>query len=309
VLALALACLLVEPRTLSSGSLLSMLPFASILAIASVGQGLTIQQRGIDFSIAGVVSMSALIVTRFPDGDSSKLLPAILIALSVAVIVGLANGLAIIKLRITPLIATLAVNALILGAIASYARSTGKSATDNLSTFAVDKTVGIPNTVLVALAFAVAFWFMLGHTAVGRRFTAVATNFDAGQAAGLRVDRFTIATYVLAALCYATAGILLAGYVKTPALDIGNSYLLASITAVIIGGTPLGGGRGSVIGTALAALFLTQLNAFTDALGAPPSTTLLVQAAAIAVAVLGRRVSIVRLLRRGVAGMRRARLA
>ena len=70
-------------------------------------------------------------------------------------------------------------------------------------------------------------------------------------------------------MCFATAGILLAGYVRTPALDIGNPYLLATITAVVIGGTPLGGGRGSVIETALAALFLTQLTAFTDALSAP----------------------------------------
>ena len=97
----------------------------------------------------------------------------------------------------------------------------------------------------------------------------MSTSAQAGRAAGLRVDRYTVTTYVLAATCYATAGILLAGYVRTPALDIGNPYLLATITAVVIGGTPLGGGRGSVIETALAALFLTQLTFFTDALSAP----------------------------------------
>ncbi len=168
------------------------------------------------------------------------------------------------------LIATLAVNALLLGGIAAYSHNTGRSATDNLSSFAIDKTLGIPNTVFVALTFIVAFWFILSRTTGGWRFTAVSTSAQAGQAAGLRVDRYTVTTYVLAAMCFATAGILLAGYVRTPALDIGNPYLLATITAVVIGGTPLGGGRGSVIGTALAALFLTQLTAFTDALGAPP---------------------------------------
>ena len=159
--------------------------------------------------------------------------------------------------------------ALLLGGIAAYSHNTGRSATDNLSSFAIDKTLGIPNTVFVALTFIVAFWFILSRTTGGRRFTAVSTSAQAGRAAGLRVDRYTVTTYVLAAMCYATAGILLAGFVRTPALDIGNPYLLATITAVVIGGTPLGGGRGSVIETALAALFLTQLTAFTDALSAP----------------------------------------
>ena len=175
-----------------------------------------------------------------------------------------------IKKCCSALIATLAVNALLLGGIAAYSHNTGSSATDNLSSFAIDKTLGIPNTVFVALTFIVAFWFILSRTTGGRRFTAVSTSAQAGRAAGLRVDRYTVTTYVLAAMCYATAGILLAGYVRTPALDTGNPYLLATITAVVIGGTPLGGGRGSVIETALAALFLTQLTAFTDALGAPP---------------------------------------
>ena len=130
------------------------------------------------------------------------------------------------------------------------------------------------------------------------------------------MDRYTVTTYVLAAMCYATAGILLAGYVRTPALDIGNPYLLATITAVVIGGTPLGGGRGSVIETALAALFLTQLTAFTDALSArylvpghPPSTIMLVQAVAIAVAVLGRSAAVGAVVRRGIVSLRKPKPA
>ena len=221
-----------------------------------------------------------------------------------------------IKKCCSALIATLAVNALLLWGIAAYSHNTGRSATDNLSSFAIDKTLGIPNTVFVALTFIVAFWFILSRTTGGRRFTAVSTSAQAGRAAGLRVDRYTVTTYVLAAMCYATAGILLAGYVRTPALDIGNPYLLATITAVVIGGTPLGGGRGSVIETALAALFLTQLTAFTDALSArylvpghPPSTIMLVQAVAIAVAVLGRSAAVGAVVRRGIVSLRKPKPA
>ena len=284
LLALVVVSLVLQPTTLNSTSLLSMLPFASILAISSIGQGLTIQQRGIDFSIGGTLSLSAVIMTRYPNGHDSELLPAIALALAVAVVIGLANGLAITKLRITPLIATLAVNAIVVGAVLSYSQSVGQSAPARLSNFAVDKTFSIPNTVLVTIAFVAVFAITLGRTVTGRRFSAVSTGPPAARVAGLHVDRYTVATYVVASLCYATAGILVAGYVQTPSTDVGTSYLLASITAVVIGGTPLGGGKGNVVGTALAALFLSQLYALIAALGAAASWQLLIQAGAIAIA-------------------------
>lgn len=287
LIALVFLSLILEPSTLSGASLLSMLPFASILAIGSVGQGLTIQQRGIDFSIVGTISLSAVIVTRFPGGHDSRLLPALAIIFGVAVAVGLANGIAITKLRITPLIATLAIGAVVAGVALSYSQSVGETAPPGLSSFAVAKTIGIPNTVLVTIGFVAVFAFALARTVLGRRFSAVSVLPPSARAAGLRVDLYTTATYVLASLCYATAGVLVAGYVQTPSTDVGTSYLLASITAVVIGGTPLGGGRGNIVGTALAALFLSQLYALIAALGAAVSWQLLIQAGAIAIAAGG----------------------
>jgi ribose transport system permease protein len=88
----------------------------------------------------------------------------------------------------------------------------------------------------------------------------------------------------VAAVCYALAGILLAGHVQTAVPDAGNSYLLPVIAAVVVGGTPFTGGRGSVVATAVAAVFLTQLLQVVLALGAPSSTQLIVQSIAIAAA-------------------------
>jgi ribose transport system permease protein len=281
---LLLASAILEPDTLSHSALLSMLPFAAILAIASVGQGLTIQQGGLDFSVAGAMSMAGIVVTGHAAGDESKLLESILFALAVVGVAGLISGIAISRLRITPIIATLAVNALLVGAVQSYSHSAPKAATDNLSSFSIGKTLGIPHTVLIAAAFVIVAAVVLARTTVGRRFVAIGENPAAAAAAGLRVERYLVVTYVLAALCYGVAGIVFAGYIKSPNIDLGNPYLLASITAVVIGGTALGGGRGQLVGTAVAALFLTQLDFLISALGGPESVALLVQSAAIAVA-------------------------
>ncbi|MEN3281811.1 MAG: ribose transport system permease protein [Solirubrobacteraceae bacterium] len=282
--ALAVASEVLEPGTLSSSALLSMLPFAAILAIAAVGQGLTIQQGGLDFSVAGSMSMSAIVVTGHAAGDESKLVPAIAMALGIVALAGLVNGIAIARFRVTPIIATLAVNALLVGAVQSYSHSAPKAATDDLSTFAIGKTVGIPHTVLIAIVFVVVTSAVLARATIGRRFVAIGTSPPAARAAGLRVERYLVATYVIAALCYGVAGIVQAGYIKSPNIDLGNPYLLSSITAVVIGGTALGGGRGQIVGTAAAALFLTQLNSLISALGGPASVALLVQSAAIAIA-------------------------
>jgi ribose transport system permease protein len=281
---LVIACAIFEPSTLSGSAVLSMLPFAAILAIAAVGQCLTIQQGGLDLSVAGSMSLAAAIVTGHASGHDDRLAAAIMMALVAVLIGGFLNGIAISKLRITPIIATLAVNALLVGTVQSYTNSAPKQATANLSHFAVEKTLGIPNTVIVAAVFVIVIALVISKTVVGRRMVAIGANPSGARAAGLRVSRYVIGTYVAAAFCFGVAGIVLAGYLRTPGPEVGNPYLFSSITAVIVGGTAFGGGRGRIIGTAIAAIFLSQLEAFLTATGAPFSVVLLVQAGAIAIA-------------------------
>jgi len=285
LLVLVVLCAIFEPATLKGNAVLAMLPFAAILAIAAIGQCLVIQQGGIDFSVAGSMTLAAAIVTGHANGDEGQLVGAIVMALVAVMIAGLINGIAISWLRITPIIATLATNALLVGAVQTYTNGIPKQATAGLHNFVVDKSLGLPHTVFLAAAFVIAAALVLNFTVVGRRFIVIGSNPLAAGAVGLPVPLYVIGTYVLAAFCYGVAGIVLAGYVKTPGIDIGNTYLLSTITAVVVGGTALGGGRGRIVGTALAALFLGQLQAFIGATGAPSSVSLLVQSATIAVAV------------------------
>lgn len=285
LLGLVVVCLFLAPGALTSSALLAMLPVTAILAVAAIGQSLTIQQGGIDFAVPGAMTLAAVIVTGFPNGDEGKLGLGILLALLAVVIAGLVSGLAITWLNITPIIATLAVNALLFGAVLTYASASPKSSTERLSSFAVERTLGVPNTVWVAVVFVVLAIIVQNRTVVGRRFLLIGASPAASRAMGLPVTRYLVGTYMIAALCYGVAGIMLAGYVVAPSLSLGNSYLLASITAVVIGGTSFGGGRARLAGTAVAALFLSLLNSLLSSLGAPSSTQLLVQSAAIAIAI------------------------
>ena len=117
----------------------------------------------------------------------------------------------------------------------------------------------------------------------------VGANPLAAQSSG-RVLRYQIGAYVVAAACYAVADVLLAGFVGFASPTAGSDYLLPSIAAVVVGGTPFTGGRGSVVASGASALFRAQLGQMALALGAGPAQQLLVQAVAIVAATSVRRV-------------------
>jgi ribose transport system permease protein len=122
-------------------------------------------------------------------------------------------------------------------------------------------------------------------TPAGRRFEGVGANETAALTAGLRVRRHRASAYIWAQLLYCLAAILHAGIVNQPTAYEGNNYLLPTVAAVVLGGTSLLGGRGNLVATAVAALFLSQLDQFVLALGVTYATRTLVQAAALAVGV------------------------
>jgi ribose transport system permease protein len=294
---------LLAPGSLGASALLSMLPFAAILAVAGIGQTLVVQQRGLDLSVPGMISLTTLIVTRVPNGADGRLPEALLLALVACLVAGLISGIAITRFGITPLVATLGVNALAIGAILQVTNGTSTAvAPPGLDAFAIGKTAGIPNTVIVAAVVIAIVTLVIRRTPPGRRFVAVGSSPTAAYVAGLRVRRYVIATYALAALAAGLAGVLLAGFLQTPGLLPGDSYLLPSIAAVVLGGTSLAGGAGSVLATAGGALFLTQLQQVVLGTGASPAAELVIQGLIIAVGMALRTVHWRRLALRAEGG-------
>jgi ribose transport system permease protein len=294
----------VEPQSLSRSSIQGMLPFAGVLAIVAVGQTLVIQQGGIDLSVPGVISLTVIICTVLPRGDSGKLGVAILAAYGAALASGLLTGFCVSRIGITPIVTTLGMNALLYGFDLAISGGTPTNTTAALNSFATAKPAGIPVPVVIAVAVTALVALVVKRTVVGRRFEAAGANPIAARAAGLRVQRQQLGGYVAANLLYCTAGILLAGIVTSPSAFQGDSYLLPSVAAVVLGGTSLLGGRGFVVATAVAALFLSQLEQVVLITGVSSAVQNLIEAAALAigVAIYGIRWSQLKGFRTTVAG-------
>jgi ribose transport system permease protein len=285
VVLLIVAGMVFAPTSVSHGSLQGTLPFAAVLAIVALGQTLVIQQGGIDLSVPGSVSLVVVITTFEPHGDDSRLLPAVLLALVVAIVAGLLNGVLIGRLGLNAIVATLGTNALLYAGVLGISGGSPRRTTNRLASIAGGDTVGIPNAILFAVAAVAITSTAMKSTVLGRRFEAVGSNPFAARATGLRVTRHRTAAYVWAQVLYWLAAVLLAGIVAQPTAFQGDAYLLPSVAAVVLGGTSLLGGRGNLVATAVAALFLSQLNQFVLALGVSFAVQTLVEAAALALGV------------------------
>ena len=273
------------PSAISQGAVLSMLPFAAVLAIVGLGQMLVVQQGGIDLSLPGSVSLAVVIVTHMPNENDALLLPAVLVAFAWAIGAGILNGFMVGRLGLNPIIATLGTNALLFGAVLGISGGIPRTTTRLLSQIAGGSTLGVPHAALFALVFLAIVSVMVKKTVVGRRFEAVGASPAAARATGLHYRTHRGAAYVWAQLLFASAGMLLAGITNQPTAFQGNSYLLTSVAVVVLGGTSLLGGRGFPAATVMAALFLSQLDQFVLALGVPFAVRTLVQAAALAIGV------------------------
>lgn len=278
---------IVAPGTVRAAPISSMLPFAGILAIVAAGQTIVIQQRGLDMSLAGMMTISGLLLAKlgFVTGSLLIAAPATLI---LAYLFGVANGLLVSRVNITPIVVTLATNAVLLGAVRTISGGSPMTAPEGLSAFSHQRVLGLPMTLILAVAFIAFISFATKRTVFGRRFVAVGANPAAAAAAGIPVLRYQVATYGVAAVCFSVAGMLFTGFIGSASQTAGNDYLLPAIAAVVVGGTPFTGGRGSVVASGVAALFMVQLGQMVLALGAGTAVQLLVQALAIILAVTVR---------------------
>lgn len=269
------------PSTVFPSAINSMLPFVAVLAVAAIGQHLVIQQRGLDLSVAGIMSFAAVMVSVFPARDAGVggTLLWVILTLAMGFGVGLFNGLLVTFLRVPPLVTTIGVNSLLLGATMYASRGFAQQVPPPLNAFGLGRFLGIPLMVYVAVVFTALVTLVLTRTAIGRRFIATSVNPDAAVAVSIRLDAYRIGTYALAGFCYAGAGVILSAYVLSPTVNAGLPYMLATIAAVVVGGNSIGGGqRGSVVATAIGALFLTYLGQLVLSIGFGTAAQDIVQA-------------------------------
>ncbi len=269
VVILYIASAILAPTSVSKVAQMGMLPFAACLAIVGLGQTLVIQQGGIDLSVAGAVSLTVVIVTWGPDRHDNRLIPAVIAAFAAAIITGFINGALVTKTKLNSIVATLGVNSLLYGVMMALSGGSPRRTTERLSHFTNDKTFGLQHSVYIGIIAAIIVTILIKRTVIGRRFEAVGANPRAAFATGLKVGRYQIGAYVSAQILYCLAGVVLGGVISQPTAYQGDDYVLPSVAIVVLGGTSLLGGRGFPAASALAALFLKQLDMFVLSLGVP----------------------------------------
>jgi ribose transport system permease protein len=287
VILLYLVSGLISPGMFQVSQALNILQIAAFLGIVAIGQTLALLVGGIDLSVAGVVTMSNIVVTSLMVGRSDTLIPALAISLLLAAAVGFINGSLITLARVTPLVATLGTNSILFGAALVY---TGGAPHGSISPeFAVcgqGHLFGLPVSTICWIAIGLAMAWITRQTTFGRRLYAVGANPTAARLMGVPINRILIATYVLSSVMACLGGLLLTSYIGSPSLGIGDQFLLTSVAAVVVGGTALSGGSGSILGTIGGAIFITELNSFTNIVRVSTGSRFVLQGAVIALSVL-----------------------
>jgi ribose transport system permease protein len=259
------------PALLGGVALSAIAPYGALLAITALGQMLVIITGGIDLSVPGTLTLAAAIMVGIGGQSNEKIVFAILAALGAAALIGLVNGVLIGGLKLNALIVTLAVGQVVIGVVNRYGRSFPVQAQvpAGWSAWTSTKILGVSPVFWLGLAITVLLVVGFRYTTVGRRFQVVGANPVAANVVGVRVNINQISAYVVAAMLYATAGVALAGLLRSPGLAAGATYLLGPIAAVVIGGASLTGGLASPLSTFAAAFFLTGLNQMMRTIGLP----------------------------------------
>jgi ribose transport system permease protein len=260
--ALLILSLVLAPGLVDGNALVSIMIFATILCLASLGLTITLILGGIDLSLPYTITFSAMTYLTLAGvvGEPA----ALVLTLLAAALVGVVNGVGITYLRIHPIVMTVATNGMLLGMIQlvfSVTMITSNPELLQLVTIEPFFLFGlrVPSVVIVGLAIIILTHLALSYTGWGRMVHLVGASPDVARYAGVRVNAVQVSVYTVAAVLNGTAGILIAGYFRQTALGMGDPYLLQAVSAVIVGGASIYGGRGSVIGTLGGALVLTHL--------------------------------------------------
>ena len=256
---LIVALSLKSPYFLSLNNFFNILVAVSTIGLVAVAMTLVIVSGGIDLSVGSIVALTGVCVAQL--SHQMPIGAAVGVALLVGLFVGLFNGVAVTKVGINPLIATLGTLSIARGlAFVSSGGLTQSIDNEGFGFLGRGFVAGVPFQVIVMAAlFALAAWIMK-FTTFGRGIYAVGGNATAARLAGLPVQRLQMTVYILSGLCAALGGVFLASQLGAGAPASSSGLELSVIAAVILGGTSLSGGKGTIAGTLLGVLILGTLN-------------------------------------------------
>lgn len=287
LLVFLIAAGIVSPIFYRPQNIFNVLQQASALGIVSVGQTLVILSGGIDLSIASVMATSCVFAAALMAGKNTLVLPVTLLCLAIGLLAGLLNGLIVTRRNAPPFIVTLGTALIFQGIRFVYTKGAPFGSIPSWLRFLGRGGISfIPVSVVVFLVLALATELVLRRSAYGRKVYAVGDNKIAALYSGIDVAKVTMSVYALSGLMAAFGGLILAGYLGFGDNWAGKGYELDSIAAVVVGGTSLAGGEGSVGGTIVGVLLITVLFNIVLLAGLPYQFQQIVKGLVIAAAVV-----------------------
>jgi ribose transport system permease protein len=253
-----------NPNFLEPGPFLAYLKRAAPLVILAAGSYFVLISGGFDLSVGSLVTVVVVVAARLIDGEPGRAWPVILLLLAIGAAVGVFNGVVSTILRVPSFITTLGMLLILEGAVFLWTGGAPRGAlSENFRSIGREGIEGIP--LIDQLPWSVLLLVAVGAGAVvlmrsdyGRQLIATGDNDRAARLSGVRVDRVRILAFVLSGVLAAVAGILLAGFAGVSA-QVGQGLEFDAITACVLGGVVLGGGRGSVVAAMAGALTLEAL--------------------------------------------------
>lgn len=259
---------LASPNFMQTSNILAILQATSVNGVLAIAATLVIITGGIDLSVGTLMTFCAVIAGVVLTYWGMPLPLGIVAAILAGAACGFASGSFVAKLKIPPFIATLGMMLILKGLslVISGTRPIYFNDTPGFTQISQGSLVGalipsvpLPNGVLILFLVAIMVSFILSKTALGRYTFALGSNEEAVRLSGVNTDRWKIAVYTLAGSICGIAGLLIASRLNSAQPALGQGYELDAIAAVVIGGTSLSGGRGTVLGTLIGALIMSVL--------------------------------------------------
>lgn len=259
-IAMVIVFSLLSPYFLSVKNFLNIGLYASIMAVTATGMTMALLSGGLDLSVGSVMSLVGMIVATSITKNGSPVLP-ITLGLLVGLACGLINGLLITKVKINPLITTLATMQIYRGCAFIYTNGVSVQINNpNYKWIGRGYILGIPVPLVITLVMFLIFWFVLKYTVFGRKIYSIGGNSQASYLSGINVNKVRLAVYVIVSFTAAISGIILSSQAGAGLPQGGTGMEMQVISAVILGGASLSGGKGNILGTFLGVLILSTLS-------------------------------------------------
>lgn len=273
LIALCIVFGILNPTFFSGRNVGNLLRQIAPILIIGIGQSYVLITGNIDLSIGSVVGMSTMISATIMTKGINPIV-ALLITLCCCITVGIINGVLVAKCKLPPFIATLGTMTIARG-VAQIVNnnyntdSIGAGAEGFRNFFYYGKTLGIYNTIWIAILLWVIFNFILSKTRTGRHVYAIGSNIEASKLSGVNTTSITIKVYVISAICACTVGFIICATTGMGTMDAGNSYEMYAVAASVIGGISTLGGQGILLGTVIGAAIWGVLQNGLQFAGAP----------------------------------------